>query len=399
MLDLSQYPRFSVQERDRRWARVRKLMSERNCACIVAPAMPDPDDQANSRYLCQIGGIGASAWVVFPLGGEVTAVVGSENQREFFSRAQDWVSDLRVGPAVVEVPARLNELGLGAERIGFTQYQGSYKNEEGAIPYETMRLLLEAMPRAQIYGENEILDDARLVKSEEEIAFIERATTANEEAIRVMCAAARPGVSQENVWAEMAHALTKQTRSYPQRLSIAANDDGGTTLAMPVPDPIPEGAILNGQITARFHGYCAQSNHTIQVGSGGPSMYPSAMKATISVFQELVDWIRPGHTMGELCERWEKVAAKHDPEPHNGVLVHTNGLGNEFPRLMIGRISEREAQVVLEPGVSFTLKPWLRYLVGHFPRGLIVQFGDPVVVTDSGARRLGERPMEPIIVG
>lgn len=398
MLDLSQYPRFSLNERDRRWGRVRALMMERSCACLVAPALPDVDDQANSRYLCQIGGIGASAWVVFPIEGEVTAIVGSDQQRAFWSLAQDWIADLRAGQGVEQVAARLKELGLDGERIGLTQYEGSYKNAEGAIPYATMRRVMEALPRAQVYGENEVLDDARLVKGEEEIAAIERATAANEEAIRVMCETARPGVPHEDVWVEMAHALTRATKSYPQRLSLGVDDEGGATLAMPVPDPIPEGAILNQQVTARFQGYCAQSNHTIQVGPGGPSLYPSAMKATMGVFQELVDWIRPGHTMGELCERWEKASSVHDPEPHSGVLVHTNGLGNEFPRMAIGRISEREAGVVLETGVSFTLKPWLRYLVGRSPRGLMVQFGDPVVVTETGARRLGQRPMEPIIV-
>src|SRR5258705_2186659 len=78
MLDLTEYPRFSLAERDRRWGRVRELMRERDCACLVAPGLRDPEDQATSRYLSQIGGIGVHAWVVFPLHGDVTAIVESD---------------------------------------------------------------------------------------------------------------------------------------------------------------------------------------------------------------------------------------------------------------------------------------------------------------------------------
>lgn len=87
MLDLSDYPRFSLEERDRRWRRARELMRAAGCDCIVAPGMRDLQEQTTSRYLCQIGGVGYSAWVVFPLEGEPTAIVDSDRNREFAMRA------------------------------------------------------------------------------------------------------------------------------------------------------------------------------------------------------------------------------------------------------------------------------------------------------------------------
>ena len=68
---------FSLAERDRRYERVRKLMRERNLNCLLAPAADNGEPQANSRYLCQMGGVQGGAWVVFPAAGEVTAILSS----------------------------------------------------------------------------------------------------------------------------------------------------------------------------------------------------------------------------------------------------------------------------------------------------------------------------------
>lgn len=49
-------PSFSLAERDRRYDRVRRLMARQNLDCLLAPAADVGEPQANSRYLCQIGG-------------------------------------------------------------------------------------------------------------------------------------------------------------------------------------------------------------------------------------------------------------------------------------------------------------------------------------------------------
>src|ERR1700687_3773045 len=56
------YRRFSLAERDRRWAAVRRLMARDGLAAIFAPNNPgnSTDWQADSRYLSQCGG-GADA--------------------------------------------------------------------------------------------------------------------------------------------------------------------------------------------------------------------------------------------------------------------------------------------------------------------------------------------------
>ena len=391
-LDLSEYPRFTLAERDRRWGRVRELMRQASCDCLVAPGLRDAEDQATSRYLSQIGGIGIHGWVVFPQNGEVTAIVESERNRDFAMKGQDWIGDVRSGDPADLVVQRLRELELDGARVGLTQFQGHYRAPEGNIPYDVVRQLQEHLPKADLYGENEVLNRARMVRGDEEVAVIEQATAANEAAIRVMIDTARPGLRQQDVWFAMNDVLTRLAGSLPARLSVTFDGASNQSLGMPIPDRIRAGALCSQEICARFQGYRAQCNHTIQVGEGDPKDYATAMRATIDVFNEMLAWLRPGRTIDELCDHYVELCKGKGAEDRSGVMYHSNGLGNDYPRLG-PRSRGSDGAIVLQPNMTFTLKPVLR-----FPSGTATQYGDPVQITPNGARRLGKRVQEPVIV-
>src|ERR1051325_7645978 len=68
------YPRFSLAERDRRWAAVRAEMARAGVDVLVGTNSSGHWDhwQSDIRYLTQIGGHSVDAGVVFPLEGEPT---------------------------------------------------------------------------------------------------------------------------------------------------------------------------------------------------------------------------------------------------------------------------------------------------------------------------------------
>src|SRR6202041_1871115 len=115
------YRRFSIAERDRRWAAVRRLMERDALAAIVAPFNPgnSTDWQGDARYLSHCGGgADASIAVVFPLNADVTVVATSAAER-WGPSIQNWVTDVReanrrYGRVLGE---RLRELGITNERI------------------------------------------------------------------------------------------------------------------------------------------------------------------------------------------------------------------------------------------------------------------------------------------
>jgi Xaa-Pro aminopeptidase len=398
-----QFPRFSLAERDRRWARVRDLMRKADVSTLLVPPGSFPgsfgDEQANSRYLCQIGGQQGAAWVIFPLEGKVTAIVNSEREIKFWKQAQDWISDLRWGVAPRLVVDCIRELSTSG-KVAVVNLEGGYRFKDGTIPHTTWESIRTALPNIQFVAENYILDLARMVKGPEEVATIGKIVAANEAAIKVMFETARPGVLESTVWLKMVQALMDATGEIPARVSIATNREAHDTNGMAWPATIPSGGIMGQEISARLQGYQAQSNHLFCIGHPVPADYKAAMTISCEVYQSLVEWVKPGKTIGELVTEASRLTAAHRAII-SGMLVHTNGLGGDRPRLGhdtrmdAGNDAMSDTDIVIETGFTFNLKPSIRLT----PEGNLGRFGDPVTVTEKGAKRLGKRAIEPVVVG
>ena len=65
------YPTFSLDERDRRWGRVRQLMRDNGVDCLVASAATGIQGRAHAdvKYLTQLGSNDEQYGVVFPVEG------------------------------------------------------------------------------------------------------------------------------------------------------------------------------------------------------------------------------------------------------------------------------------------------------------------------------------------
>jgi Xaa-Pro dipeptidase len=385
-------PSFSLGERDRRYDRVRRLMARQNLDCLLAPAAEVGEPQANSRYLCQIGGVQGGAWVVFPAAGEVTAIVSSERERRMWAAHLAWPQDIRWGNFSDLVPQRLKELNLTKSHIGVTGLSQQYRAPEGTIPFETWRLITAALPQATFIPANDVLEFARIVKGPEEIAVIQRITDANEAAIARMMEIARPGVEEGELWIELAKVLISHTADYPARLSFGSkNRTANASNTMGLPIATEDGGVLSQEIDARLQGYRAQCNHSILVGSKNAETYREAMNIAIECFRGIVDWVKPGKSIGGLINEFVRLAESHGAKGA-GVLVHTNGLGADRPRVGPGAAAH-DMDIVIEPGFTFTIKPQIDF------KGLPGQVGEPITVEQSGARRLGHRNLAPFVTG
>ncbi len=385
-------PSFSLVERDRRYARVRQLMEAANLDCLLAPAADVGEPQANSRYLCQIGGVQGGAWVILPRSGEVTAIVSSERERRMWAANLAWPQDLRWGNFSELVPARLSELSLGKSRIGITGLVNQYRAPEGTIPRETWRRITSAMPAAAWVPANEVLEFARVVKGPEEIAVIQRITDANEAAIKRMAEVARPGVEEAEVWIETAKVLISHTADYPARLSLGSNNrTANASNSMGLPIAMQDGGVLSQEIDARLQGYRAQCNHSILIGKKNADVYSEAMKIAVECFHGIVEWVKPGKTIGGLLDEFVRIAERRGAKA-GGVVVHTNGLGSDRPRVGPGPMVH-DGNMVIESGFTFSIKPQVDY------KGIPAQIGEPITVSESGARRLGHRELVPVVTG
>ncbi len=390
-------PKFSLAERERRWGRVCALMRRAGLDAIIGfPNQSHWDQfQADIRYLTHIGGNQTEVAVVFPESGEVTAFVRGSNEVEWWGIAQDWVQDIRTsrrswGEPVIE---RLKELKLETSRIGVSGLAGLLRAPEGTVVMGIFDKVQKALPKAQLESATELLQDARSVKGEEEVAFIERAAALLDTVVDALLAKVRPGVMENEAVASIWYTIIANGGDYPSMSHWGAGEGVPWATRIAPHRKLQPGDMINTELEAKYGGYIAQ---TVQAACLGkiPAELTKAFEASVRIFEELVKFMKPGVTFREVVARYQKMARESGHVP-KGMLLHGRGLGEDRPQVT----GEAEGEIYNSPqytmhlglplveGNVFVLKP------GAMPSNApdSIRCGDTVVITGEGARRLGKR--------
>lgn len=393
--DLIPYPRFSLTERDRRWSAVRRLMAERDLAAIVTPAHTGHslDFQANSRYLSHCGGgEGAEITVIFPIEGEVT--VGATSADERWPRVQNWVTDIRearrnYGRTAIE---RLHELGITDHRVGITGLGRGTRSPEGTVLYHTMKDLMEAFPAAEFVDATDLLDEVRLVKSEEEIDFLRRSDELIDEGFAALRRAARVGEYDYVVWAEANAAMMRRGSEATVHFNWVSGKAPTRTLTRPSFRQLERGDIILNELEASWGGWRSQGVQPICVETCDP-VYVELLRLQGAVWFQLVEELKPGVTVARLHERCREICEAEAPKsgPAKGataqLTMHGRGAGDDGPIITGSNMSPHELARSVQANSVVIFKPGVRCEDGSHP----INWGDSVVVTDAGGVRLGSR--------
>src|SRR5438093_3922972 len=195
MAELYPYPRFSLAERDRRWKAVRELMREHRLDVIVTSQNSghSTDYQANSRYLTHVGGGGdADVAAVFPLEAEPAAIATSVTR---WFRTQPWCTDLREAGCsyAAGALAKLRELNFPNKRIGVVGLRDYVRAPEGTAGYGFLKMLMDELRDVEWIDFTREMEDIRIVKSAEEIAFLEKSMELVNAAYDAAVSVLRPG--------------------------------------------------------------------------------------------------------------------------------------------------------------------------------------------------------------
>jgi len=404
MSEFYPYPRFSLAERDRRWRAVRELMRGQNLDVIVTPQNSghSADYQANTRYLTHCGGGEPDVAAVFPLQGEVTAIATSAAPR--WPTVQDWVSDVRearrnYGRAIVE---RLKELNVERGRIGITglgEVEGT-RTPEGTIFYGTWKQIREAFPRAELVDATKILDEARYVKSQEEIDVLAKSMEIIELAMQAEIEAAKVGVKDWEVWAAAHYAMTRNGSELPIHCFWVSGKNPKRTLTRPSMRLLERGDVIINELEASWIGYRSQGVQPMFVEVVNP-IQAELIKVQREVFNRVLENLKPGITVGELAEITKQAADGAAPKsgPAAGargdLTMHGRGAGDDGPIITPHAKSPKQLGVIMRENMVFVCKPAAISADGEYT----CQWGDTVVVTKSGGRRLGKRPHELAVSG
>jgi Xaa-Pro aminopeptidase len=385
-------PTFSMEERERRWGRVRALMRRDGIDCIVGLNSTGTHNrnQADVRYLTQIGNNCEEVEVCFPLEGKVTAITN----RGGYWPAGDWVGEtMRSGRGWARALAQcLQEAGMQGATIGICGLtHGNYavvRQRDGYAGYTAVQRLKEALPEARFVSATDLMGEARFVKSAEEIEFLRHGITVAERSLQALLQTARVGVFEPLIMAQMYQAAIAAGGSMPIMFGWTSGPFGAAyhRIEQPTHRFVQSGDYLHVEIEGRWSGYTAQLDQSVTFGDV-PSWAPDAFAAAVECFWDIVQAMRPGVTFGELKAAAQRVS--HGGKATGALTLHGRGLGDDGP--LITNMSQPEVDAApLQEGNVFVIKPTTTYNgkddVGHV--------GDTVVVTATGAERLGTRPIE-----
>jgi len=392
-------PRVSLKERDRRYRLVRRAMDREGIDVLILPANHSRWDQmmADSRYLTTIGGYGTETLTVFPRDGAVTA--GVFNRSGFWRRAQDWVADVRDcrnrwAELAIE---RLTELGFPARgRIGVAGLAGLVRAPDGLVPYTTVKRLKQAFPEAHFVDATGLMQDVRMVKSAEELRYMTRSIGIIETMLDAMAAAAAPGVTEKQLYATLVGTMLAAGGESPSLLIMGTGKAINSGQFVPTDRVLKPGDMIVGEVEAHYNGYSGQVVQPMSLGNQ-PASYLDLLRASRDCFEAIAERMRPGVTLGELMDRYERTVRKAGGGRFGLAhpMMHARGLGDERPAQFGDVGLEQYRAIPLQAGMTFVLKPRVRAARGR----RIGQIGDTVVVTRNGGRRLGKRDLSLRVIG
>jgi Xaa-Pro aminopeptidase len=396
--NLLSYPYFSHEERDRRWRLTREAMERTNVDCIVVPNNTGHSThfQADARYLTHVGGGGdADVAAVFPLDAEPAAIATSATR---WFRAQPWCTDLRESGRSYGAGAlsKLRELQFPHQRIGVVGLRDYVRAPEGTAGYGFLKMLMEELREVEWVDFTREMEDIRIMKSAEEVAFLEKSMEIVNAAYDAAVSVLRPGVKDYYVWGTAIETICRSGSEIPVHQHWIGDHNPGQTLTQPTFREVEEGWLFLSEIEAAWGGYHAQGDQPFACGQPDP-LYQDLMRFEIDVWNETFRHIKPGVAVRELQQMVAATARRLTPTSGKlanvtcSIVMHGRGLGSDAPIITGPGTRQRDLDRTVAPGWCFVYKPSAR--VGDYH----INWGDTVTVTRDGARRLGKARQEILV--
>ena len=391
------FPRFSEAEYRRREAIVRREMEARglDAMVIAGDSGGRTANQANVywltnwldpmvNYVVLTRTKGPYLFVSYPLFLHTALRAGRGETIE--------CAGLNPGPGIAQ---RLVDLGFAKGRIGIAGVRNIAK---GSMLADHRDALVSAMPEAHFEDALEVMVEARMIKSAEEIEWFERGAALTDKVIAHMRDRIEVGMPEYQLSTLIHEAVL------PEGGNVRLQFVGATPMEAPeiiFPWQYPSnrklrrGDVLLTEISASHGGCSGQIQRPFAIGAAPNAQYQRLYDTAAACYERIFEVLKPGATdadvRGAACFI-EKAGYKT-----LDILIHGWGLQIEPPRVDLpGAMIKRELlPVTFQKGMLIVIQPNIVSADGKAG----VQAGNLVVIEENGARSLQQYPMEFIRAG
>jgi Xaa-Pro aminopeptidase len=372
---------FPPEEMAARLARVRRTMVAGGINALIVMA---PDSQ---YWLCGlesfISGVLSQALIV-PADDDRQMVLVVWDADAPLGRATAIVEQIHgyrfgVDDPVEAFRAALDACAPSAEVVGFDA-------ASRAVPHTLGTRLVAALAPARCVDCSALLADARLVKSENELAFLRRAGAFAQAGLQAALEHARPGITERRLAAKIEYAMRSAGSDYP---SIPTELTSGPRSALvhgtPSHRTLEGGDLVHVEVGGVERRYNAVGLQTFHMG-GAPA--PSAGVRLYEVAQACLhaglDAIRPG--IEAHAVEAPALAVLRDAGLGDGFQMRFGyGVGAGYPPTWLDPFQITRTSVQkLEPGIAFVLHACLLDEIAQV--GVVV--GGTYAMTEAGVELL-----------
>lgn len=283
---LKQYvPQLSQDERDRRWDRLRKKMLSADLEALVflGNDIYWGMGMANMRYVFQVDSqIGADG--LFCLDGDPVvwnAPPHMNRPTSLYLSLQDWVEDFRDRGGMVAVADEIRARGLDKSKIGMVGFSSTIQTTSTFLHGDVLALE-RLLPDVTWTDASHLLQDMRMVKSEEEIGMLRQAGRIARLTLDALVETARPGVTDAAVYGEMIRTQIANGGE-PNIFNLFAAGPlehpreelwhllhGGEQPVTPSMRPLADGDVIVCEWHTKYGGYRCHTEYTVYVGAQAP---------------------------------------------------------------------------------------------------------------------------------
>jgi Xaa-Pro dipeptidase len=237
----------------------------------------------------------------------------------------------------------------------------------------------------------QVMLEAREVKSADEIALLNRAAAMVDGAYQLINDQLRPGVRENDIVAEVNKFLYTHGSDDVEAINAISGER-----CNPHPHNFTDRMIRPGDqaffdILQAFQGYRTCYYRTFNVGRATPSQH-DAYKKCREWLDMAIELIKPGVTTDRVCSVWPKAQEFGFPDELSAFgLQFGHGLGlNLHERPIISRVVSMDHPTEIKEGMVFALETYCPATDGYSA----ARIEEEVVVTDKGHRVISLFPAE-----
>ena len=242
-----------------------------------------------------------------------------------------------------------------------------------------------------------VMESARLIKSPDEILAMRRAIVACEAAMGEMEAALTPGISENELWAELHRGNIARGGEWIETRLLSSGPRTNpwfqecSSRKIEVGDLVAFDTDLIGP-----YGFCADLSRTWLCGDGQASNEQRDLfRIAAEQIARNMELLRPGIGFRDLVERSAVPPPDCFPARY-GVLYHGVGLADEYPTLPHAQDwTEDTPDGVLKPGMVLCVESYIGRLGGR--EG--VKLEEQVLITETGNELLSSYPLDTRLLG